>query len=380
MVPKQVGTEIRRWPVSLKNNISWYEFPQDHVKRGLTNRKKRDQYWLESINSELVINAYSDSSLQFKNELYQKRALISKLSVYADEMQEPGEEADWSYPKSFADHRAFSYTSRISKPLDSHHTCSRLSPYLAWGNISSKQVYHYIIRHPNFKAKTFHFKSMISRLMWRSYFTQKFEVDCSYDYKCINKGYEKMVYTNSANKIKAWKTGNTGYPLVDACMRCLLKTGWINFRMRAMLVSFLCHHMDVDWRIAAEHLSKVFLDYFHGIHYPQIQMQAGTTGVNTIRIYNPVKQSYEQDENGEFIKKWIPELRRLPKVFIHEPWKMTEMEQMFYTIQIPGDYPMPIIDYKSAGRRARDKIWGFRNHNDVKADARRILKIHKRNS
>lgn len=168
------------------------------------------------------------------------------------------------------------------------------------------------------------------------------------------------------------------YRLVDACMRCLEYTGWINFRMRAMLVSVFCHHLYQDWRQGTYHLAQLFLDYEPGIHYPQFQMQAGTTGVNTIRMYNPVKQSQDHDPDGVFIRKWLPELHNVPTEFIHEPHSMSMMEQQLYNVFIGKDYPEPIVDIELAGREARKKIWGHRSHEVVRAESKRILITHTR--
>ena len=168
--------------------------------------------------------------------------------------------------------------------------------------------------------------------------------------------------------------------MIDANMRALINTGWINFRMRAMLVSFACHHLDLDWRLITSHLGQNFLDYEPGIHYPQIQMQAGTTGINTIRMYNPVKQSKDNDEDGLFIKTWIPELRELPSEFIHEPWALTPMEQQLYGFTLGVDYPKPIIDFEKASKVARDKIWGHKKHPAVKAEQARLIQTHTRNT
>jgi deoxyribodipyrimidine photo-lyase len=162
-------------------------------------------------------------------------------------------------------------------------------------------------------------------------------------------------------------------------MRCLHQTGWINFRMRAMLVSFFCHHLDQDWRSGVYHLANLFLDYEPGIHYPQFQMQAGTTGINTVRMYNPVKQSKDNDPEGRFIKKWVPELAEVPLEFIHEPWLMSDFDQTCCGVRMGKDYPLPMIDHMECATQARKKIWGHRKNDMVKAERERILHTHTRN-
>ena len=153
------------------------------------------------------------------------------------------------------------------------------------------------------------------------------------EFRCVNRGYESLIQHSAKTNndhLTAWKEGNTGYPLVDACMRCLAHTGYLNFRMRAMLVSFLTHHLAQDWRNGVAHLASLFLDFEPGIHYAQFQMQSGVTGINTIRIYNPTKQAIDHDPDGVFIKKWVPELKDVPISLLFEPWKMSAMEALMY--------------------------------------------------
>ena len=171
----------------------------------------------------------------------------------------------------------------------------------------------------------------------------------------INKGASSLS-KNFSGYYKAWKEGLTGYPFIDACMRSLNHNGWITFRMRAMLVSFASYDLWLDWRKTGHHLAQSFTDYEPGIHYSQLQMQSGVTGINTFRIYNPVKQSIEHDNNGTFIKKWVPELKNLHSSFIHEPWKMDPTTQKNNNCILGKDYPNRIVIHEEAIKFARNEI------------------------
>ena len=382
---EESGTQItwdrdKRVKQLLNNNgVSWTEYQQNGVKRGIKNRDGWDKAWFATMSQPIIKNQYKyqqDLAIPNPFEISQDRK--NQLTHQPKEFQPGGEKKAWAYLESFTKERGFNYHKYISKPSESRTSCGRISPYLAWGNISIKQAYQHIKYHSNYDSNKRAFSGITTRLKWHCHFIQKFEVECSYETICVNRGYESLEYSNDPHLLEAWKTGNTGFPLVDACMRCLIHTGWINFRMRAMLVSVLCHHFDNSWKNGAHYLASLFLDYEPGIHYPQFQMQAGTTGINTIRMYNPVKQSKDHDPAGEFIKKWVSELRDIPAEFIHEPWLMTSLEQELYGLRIGKDYPHPVVDLAEAGKKARAKIWGHRTNEKVQEEKQRILKTHTR--
>lgn len=363
----------------LENTIEWKEYQHNGVVRKLKSRKEWEHLWKQQmLETPKLVDEHNWNFLTLEAHFYTTTKgddLNTEILINDKAFQPGGERNAWKYLQSFIEGRYLNYSKHISKPLLSRRGCSRISPYLSYGNISMRMVYQYTMQHYAEAMNKRALSNFISRLHWHCHFMQKFEDECSMEFENVNKAYDALIKPRNEAYILAWQTGNTGVPIVDACMRCLVATGYINFRMRAMVVSFFVFNLWQDWR-ELHFLARQFLDYEPGIHYPQLQMQAGVTGINTIRIYNPIKNSQEHDEEGIFIKTWIPELKEVPSVLIHEPWKMTAIEQTLYEVIIGKDYPYPIVDIDSTRKTASDVVWSFRKTKEVKEEGNRILKKH----
>ncbi len=280
--------------------------------------------------------------------------------------------------QSFLGERGRDYRFQMSSPVTAFDSCSRLSPHLTWGTISMREVAQATtqriraISHLNDPASKSWRASMISfmgRQHWHCHFMQKLEDEPRLEFENLHRAYDGMrPDVADPRRLAAWCAGETGFPFIDACMRALHQHGWINFRMRAMLMSFASYHLWLPWRDSGLHLARQFVDYEPGIHWSQVQMQSGTTGINTMRVYNPVKQGIDQDPTGAFVRAHVPELDAVPDAFIHEPWRWPGASTL--------RYPPPIVDHAAAAKAARDALYALRKGSGHRDAAREIAAKH----
>lgn len=367
---------VRKWCKS--QDIIWYEYIQNGVIRCLKNRNGWAARWKNQMKKPTFTRPLSLNPVDEKSDNLPSYSYLGLVRNGAHNLQRGGRSRAVKLLRTFLSERGEHYTKELSSPLTAFESCSRMSPHLAFGTISIREVFQAyakrceIVKSLNSGEKgkwPSALRSFSGRLHWHCHFIQKLEDDPSIEFLNMHPAYNQIRKHDFNNDyFQAWKFGLTGYPMVDACMRSLIETGWLNFRMRAMLMSFASYHLWLDWRKPALYLANLFTDYEPGIHYSQIQMQSGTTGINAIRIYNPIKQGVDHDPHGIFIRRWVAELKDIDKSIIHTPWE---------SVSDLNGYPLPIVDEQKARKYAASIIYGIRKNNNIHMKiSSKILKTH----
>lgn len=374
---------VKKW--CLKHKVKWIELPQTGVCRGLTDRNKRMNFW-KSFYAQAILPIPDDKEIAklqipkaLKSMVNSEKLDVSThtralLSTNIDQLQVVSESRAHIALKSFLTNRGINYSGGISSPNTAFMAGSRLSVHLAWGTISGRYVFSKANAQrkwhsANNSSMSGKWKRSISafqsRLHWRDHFIQRLEREPRMEFYALNAAYENIEYDGSEEFLELFLNGQTGFPMIDACMRCLQQTGFLNFRMRAMITSFACHALRLDWRTINGPLAKLFLDYEPGIHLSQIQMQAGVVGINTIRVYSPQKQIIDHDLKTTFIKKWVPELERYsPAEIIHSK-----------DFQL-GKYSRQIVNFKIESKKMKDQLWKIKGLEETKRIADQVYQKH----
>ena len=373
------------------HGVTWHEYPQFGVVRRLKSRT----LWQGAYETHMAAPLEELGPLRFWQA---SQAGVSASDVPGGavaDMQPPahlkhdpprrqrgGRDQGLAVLRSFLHGRSLGYRGGISSPLTAPDACSRLSPYLAWGCLSMREVVQHTRAHVAAlpEQATRHragLLAFLSRLYWHCHFIQKLESEPAIEWHNMHRGYDGLRESafNPAH-FEALKNARTGWPMVDACVVMLRETGWLNFRMRAMLVSVAAYPLWLHWRPVGEWLATQFLDYEPGIHWSQLQMQSGTTGINTTRVYNPIKQAQDHDPQGRFVRTWLPALRRVPQEWLFEPWRMPASVQAASGLRVGVELAMPVVDLAEATRVAKQRLHARRQDDDVRAGKQAVIDKH----
>lgn len=382
---------VKSWARARK--VRWVEIAQAGVMRPLRDRNGWSERWDARMNEPVTpVPPGMVAAPGVVPEGRRTPRELGLMPVVRPAAQRGGEEAAWQTLESFLHRRGVNYRQDMSSPLEGWTGCSRLSPYLAFGNISMRHCWQETLgrvaelRHleqMGMQVDRRWYASLSSfqgRLHWHCHFMQKLEDEPRLEFENMARAFDGLrpeeLDHGAQERLVRWQAGMTGYPMVDACMRALEQSGWLNFRMRAMVMSFASYHLWLPWRPTGLFLARQFLDFEPGIHWPQVQMQSGTTGINTVRIYSPTKQVLDQDPEGLFIRRHVPELARVPKAFLAQPHTMPPDVQRASGCHIGRDYPEPIVDEKAARLHASQAVWAVRRQSETREQARAVLEKH----
>ena len=249
--------------------------------------------------------------------------------------------------ESFLDGPIEDYAEDRNRP-DKENGTSRLSPYLAHGQISPRQIWHAV------KGNDYSSTKFLAEIGWRefSYVLMFHNPDlATANYK---KDFDAFAWDMDEQALERWQLGQTGYPFVDAGMRELWQTGWQHNRVRMVCASFLIKHLLIDWREGEDWYWDTLLEADPASNAASWQWVAGSgaDAAPYFRIFNPFTQGEKFDPNGDYVRKYVPELKHMPNKFIHRPWDAPALVLKEAGVTLGGNYPNPIVDHKQARERA----------------------------
>lgn len=234
---------------------------------------------------------------------------------------------------------------------------SKFSPWLANGCLSPRTIAAEVTKYERERVANESTYWMIFELMWRDYFRL---IAAKHGRKLFQVGGIRQTeypWDRDSDRFEAWKNGMTGYPLVDANMRELTASGYMSNRGRQNVGSFLTKNLGLDWRMGAQWFESMLIDYDVASNYGNWNYVAGVgNDARGFRFFNITKQSKDYDAEGDYVRHWLPELEKIPKQKIHEPWTLTTEEQSRFGVRIGADYPGPIIDLLESAKANEKKF------------------------
>jgi deoxyribodipyrimidine photo-lyase len=358
------------------NGVQMMEVEQNGLARGAQVAEAFPQYFSRAVNAQLRDPTGKDLSERFSDLPFPSSSIdeIPLAKGFDKPHRQHGGRAAaiQNLNRFFTAANLKRYPYQISSPNTAWEGCSRISTYMAYGIISDRMVFQAVDRavthasgtmsKPQFEKFQDNARFYLDRLTWRRQYMQTFETNPKLEFECMLpqfNGVREAEFDEA--KFEAFKEGRTGFAYIDAGIRCLSQTGWVNMRLRATLVSFSTMNLWAPTTKVAEFLAREFLDYEPAIHHVIHQLIAGTTTFSSMMVYDPIKQGLDHDAKGEFIKRWLPELKDLPPNQLHDTActqgsLSKEADEAGY-----GPYPGPIVDHKSTAKIAKDRVHSIKH-------------------
>lgn len=226
---------------------------------------------------------------------------------------------------------------------------SAMSPFIHFGEISVRRIWHTIADIPSWDSDASR-EHYLREVGWREFAHHLLNHFPHTTTKPLRESFGKFPWSNDAGRLKAWQRGMTGYPVVDAAMRNLWAEGWLPNRARMIVASFLCKDLLIPWQRGAEWFWDTLVDADLASNTLGWQWTAGcgADAAPYFRVFNPVSQGDKFDPEGDYVRRWVPELARLDKRVIHKPWEAKPLELSVARVTLGEDYPFPIVDHAKA--------------------------------
>ncbi len=367
-----------------RNEILWQQFQVDGLSEDTTQGRT---VWTQQWQSYMAeANVPAPARLPFvtisplRPEIWPDK--LGADATPCPQRQPGGRRSGMELLGSFLKQRGQHYRQEVDEVLDPI-SASRLSPHLAAGTLSLREVVKQARRaHQHYKSRgqeewAASLTTFVSQLLRRSHYLQMTADEPELEQRCLHAAYEGL-YPSAPDKEKlmAWMLGRTGFPLVDASMRHLRRTGWLNQRLRGYVIAFACRYLWANWREPALYLARMSTDYDPALLYPLVQANAGTTGLHPWRFEDPGTLAQKLDPDGDFIRAECPELAEVEGQDVFRPCDLSEAQQVMSSCVLGADYPKPLVDLAQAVDHARQRLREHLQQHYQAEETARIVNRH----
>ena len=341
-----------------ENAIEYYRF-QDHYMHGareISNQQGKPykvftpyyNQWKERAKETPVQVRFKAEAVYSKTLFPEDEKHFRELLEDMDKPRKVGEAAGKRQLKTFVKESVSKYDK--ARDIPSLDETSHLSRYLRTGEVGIRTVWQALQEEPASQSRT----TFEKELCWRDFYNMIYSNNPKQKNEPIQEQFRFIKWQNDKDLFEKWQTGNTGFPIVDAAMRQLNETGWMHNRLRMITASFLTKDLLIDWRWGEKYFQQQLIDYDPASNIGGWQWAAstGTDAVPYFRIFNPTTQAQKFDPKGDFIREFVPELKNVPNKLIHQPEKLTKVQQEEYGVVLDEDYPLPIVNHKEQRKKA----------------------------